>query len=79
MTQEIVDLTNEGPGCSDNPVSRLIKILREGSTQVLIKIRKTDIPFSFAKIFAKRYGYEVSLISENEDEYLLEFQKQRNQ
>ncbi len=64
-------------GCSDNPISYLLKILEEGHGEFTVLTKKTLIPLELARLIAMRKGYRVDVISDVGDELKLRFYREK--
>lgn len=61
-------------GCAENPLSRLIKLFHEGEDFVVI-VDKSTLPRQLADLFAKRYSYDLYVVSDENGVYRLLFKK----
>lgn len=61
-------------GCSDNPISQLTKLLNAGEEFVVI-IEKRILPRQLADLFARKYNYELIVLSDEDENHRLLFKK----
>ncbi|ACL10333.1 hypothetical protein DKAM_0004 [Desulfurococcus amylolyticus 1221n] len=70
-----LDLTKAG-GCSDNPLSRLISIIKEKENdEVEVTTTPEIIPQGLAQLLGNRYGYKVSVKTVENNRIIYVFKK----
>ncbi|ADV64482.1 hypothetical protein [Desulfurococcus mucosus] len=68
---------SEGGGCSDNPLSRLIAVLKEGVGELEVKTRSNIIPRALAEMLGDKYGYKVEVSVVNGEEVVYLFKRKQ--
>jgi hypothetical protein len=69
-----LDLTKAG-GCSDNPLSRLIAIIKENIDEIEVTTTPEIIPQGLAQLLGNRYGYKVSVKTVENNRIIYVFKK----
>jgi len=69
-----LDLSSPG-GCSDNPLTRLITVLKEGLPEVRVKSKTNIVPYGLAKLLGDKYGYSVEVLESSGEDVLYLFKK----
>ncbi|MEM4717914.1 MAG: hypothetical protein QXE81_04040 [Desulfurococcaceae archaeon] len=69
-----IDLRNQ-KGCSENPISYLLKLLNSGIEEFTIIIETNTLPYQLAYLIASSKGYTVENIENLGDSNKLRFKK----
>lgn len=69
-----IDMTTPA-GCSDNPLVKLVELLKSGAQKISVKARKDVLPLQIATLLAEKYSYSFTLKSSSGDTYEAVFLK----
>lgn len=69
-----IDLRSQ-KGCSENPISYLMKLLNSGVEEFIVIIETNVLPYQLAHLIASAKGYVVEKIGELGDSIKLKFRK----